>query len=73
MIKKRVLDELTYEIVGSAIEVQKAMGRGLLESVYHQCMKEELRLRKINFLTEMKIRLFIKTKKLILISDVIYS
>lgn len=30
------LDALTYEIVGAAIEVHKIMGRGLLESVYHQ-------------------------------------
>ncbi|HPJ09778.1 MAG TPA: GxxExxY protein [Flavobacterium sp.] len=55
MITQKYLDELTYEIVGSAIEVHKIMGRGLLESVYHQCLKEELKHRKINFLSEMKI------------------
>jgi len=55
MLTKNYLDKLTYEIVGSAIEVHKIMGRGLLESVYLQCMKEELRDRKINFLTEMRI------------------
>ena len=55
MITKRYLDELTYEIVGGAIEVHKIMGRGLLESVCHQCLKEELLHRKINFLTEMRI------------------
>ena len=55
MLTKRYLDELTYEIVGGAIEVHKIMGRGLLESVYHQCLKEELLHRKINFLTEMRI------------------
>ena len=54
MITKRYLDKLTYEIVGGAIEVHKIMGRGLLESVYHQCLKEELLHRKINFLTEMR-------------------
>ena len=43
------LDDLTYEIIGSAIEVHKIMGRGLLESVYHQCLKEEMTHRKINF------------------------
>jgi len=52
---KKYLDELTYEIIGGAIEVHKIMGRGLLESVYHQCLMEELKHRKINFLTEMKI------------------
>ena len=46
MLTKKYLDELTYEIIGSAIEVHKIMGRGLLESVYHQCMMEELEQRK---------------------------
>jgi GxxExxY protein len=52
---QKYLNELTYEVVGSAIEVHKMMGRGLLESVYHQCLKVELKHRKINFLSEMKI------------------
>lgn len=52
MLTKKYLDELTYEIIGSAIEVHKVMGKGLLESVYNQCLKEELLHRKINFLTE---------------------
>ncbi|WP_106915314.1 GxxExxY protein [Chryseobacterium aurantiacum] len=55
MLTKKYLDELTYEIIGGAIEVHKIMGRGLLESVYHQCLKEELLSRKINFLTYMKL------------------
>ncbi len=64
MITKKYLDELTYEIIGSAIEVHKIMGRGLLESVYHQCLKEELLHRKINFLTEMKVPVIYKGKML---------
>ncbi len=40
------------------------MGRGLLESVYHQCLKEELYNRKINFQTEMKVPVFYKEKEL---------
>lgn len=54
-ITKKYLDELTYEVIGAAIEVQKIMGRGLLESVYHECMKVELKLRNISFLSEHKI------------------
>lgn len=42
MITQKYLDELTYEVVGAPIEVHKIMERGLLESVYHQCIKEEL-------------------------------
>jgi GxxExxY protein len=64
MITRKQLNELTYEVIGAAIEVHKIMGRGLLESVYHQCLKEELKRRKINFLTEMKIPVFYKEKKL---------
>lgn len=64
MITQKYLDDLTYEIIGSAIEVHKTVGRGLLESVYHQCMKEELSHRKINFFTEMKVPIIYKTKDL---------
>lgn len=64
MLTKKYLDDLTYEIVGSAIEVHKIMGRGLLESVYHQCLKEELFQRKIIFLTEMKVPVIYKGKDL---------
>lgn len=62
MITKKYLDDITYEIIGSAIEVHKIMGRGLLESVYHQCLMEELKHRKINFQTEMKIPVNYKGK-----------
>ena len=64
MITQKYLNELTYEVVGAAIEVHKEMGRGLLESIYHKCLKEELLLRKINFLTEMKIPVHYKGKEL---------
>jgi GxxExxY protein len=55
MLTKKYLDDLTYEIIGSAIEVHKTLGQGLLESVYHQCLKEEPLHGKIDFLAEMKI------------------
>jgi GxxExxY protein len=64
MISQKYLNELTYEIIGSAIEVHKIMGRGLLENVYHQCLKEELSNRKINFSTEMRIPVIYKDKEL---------
>ena len=64
MTTQKLLNELTFEIIGAAIEVHKIMGRGLLESVYHQCLKEELTHRKINFLSEMKIPVIYKEKLL---------
>jgi len=69
-ITQKYLDDVTYEVIGAAIEVQKQMGRGLLESVYHQCMIEEMRYRKINFLTELKILYFISKKNYNWILDV---
>ncbi len=64
MLTKKYLDTLTYEIIGSAIEVHKIMGRGLLESIYHKCLKEELLLRNINFKSEMSIPVVYKNKAL---------
>ena len=64
MITQKYLDELTYEVVGASIAVHKIIGRGLLESVYHKYIIEELRHRKINFLTEVKIPVIYKDKEL---------
>lgn len=64
MLTKKYLDDLTYEIIGSAIEVHKVLGSGLLESVYHRCLIEELLFRKINFLTEMKVPIIYRNKAL---------
>lgn len=64
MMTQKYLDDLTYEIIGAAIEVHKIMGRGLLESAYHFCLKEELSLRNINFESELKVPLVYKEKTL---------
>lgn len=37
--------ELTREVIGAAIAVQKALGPGLLESAYEACLAHELSLR----------------------------
>lgn len=58
------MDDLTYEIIGCAIEVHKVLGRGSLESIYHQCLIEELKHRTINFLTEMKVPITYRGKQL---------
>lgn len=54
-------DPLTYDVIGAAIEVHKVMGPGLLESVYQSCMEEELKLRKIEYLTRYRIPLVYKS------------
>ena len=55
MHSKEQINNLTYEIIGAAIEVHKSLGPGLLESVYHRCMKHELFLRNIPFISEQKV------------------
>ncbi len=37
-------DPLTEKIIGAAIEVHRALGPGLLESAYEECLCHELRL-----------------------------
>jgi GxxExxY protein len=55
MITKKRLDDLIYQVNGAAIEVHKALGPGLLESIYHDCMKHELNLRGIKYCSELVI------------------
>ena len=45
---KKLLTELTYEIIGAGIEVRKTLGPGLLESVYHKCLKHEFFIRDLD-------------------------
>ena len=44
MITKKMVNDLTYKIIGYAIEVHKELGPGLLESVYEACMMHLLTL-----------------------------
>jgi GxxExxY protein len=43
------INKLTGQVIGSAIEVHKAIGPGLLESTYEECLCHELKLRQIPF------------------------
>lgn len=46
------INELTHEIIGSAIEVHRHLGPGLLESAYRMSLCRELFLRGIKFKQE---------------------
>ena len=55
-------DPLTSRIIGSAIEVHKNLGPGLLESAYEECLCYELTISKIAF--ERQVELPITYKKI---------
>ena len=48
-ITKKYINELSYQVIGCAIEVHKHLGPGLLESVYEKCFLRELYLRGIAY------------------------
>lgn len=43
----RNLDELSYKVIGCAIEVHRTLGPGLMESVYEKALMHELTLNNI--------------------------
>lgn len=53
-------DSLTHEVIGAAIEVHRLMGPGLLESIYQECMEQELKLRGLSFQAQSEVPLVYK-------------
>ena len=49
MDTKERANALSREVIGAAIEVHKALGPGLLESAYEECLCQELKMRNIPF------------------------
>jgi len=49
---RKGFNELSHKIIGSAIEVHRTLGPGLLESTYQQCLARELDLNNISFKME---------------------
>ena len=49
---KMETETLTGKVIGCAIEVHRALGPGLLESTYQQCLAHELNLNNIPFKLE---------------------
>jgi len=58
------VNEITEAVIGAAIEVHRALGPGLLESAYIQCLCYELTLRKIPFELEVPLPVHYKGIKL---------
>ena len=45
-------NETTGEIIAAAIEVHRALGPGLLESTYSECLQMELAMRRLRYVTQ---------------------
>ncbi len=56
--------ELTHAIIGAAIEVHRALGPGLLEAVYEECLASELASRGLPFERQKPIPLVYRDLKL---------
>lgn len=62
MITQKQVNDLSYKIVGCAIEVHKQVGPGLLESVYQSCLVEELKNKDLDVRTQVKVPVKYKEK-----------
>jgi GxxExxY protein len=47
--RKLLHEDLTEQVIGAAVEVHRALGPGLLESAYEECLCHEFHLRGISF------------------------
>jgi GxxExxY protein len=58
------INQLSNKIIGAAIEVHKALGPGLLESAYEECLCEELDLRCLQYKRQEPLPVTYKGRKL---------
>ena len=64
MEDKDKLDQITWQIIGAAIEVHKAIGPGLLESAYQACLAFEVRERGLKVEEQVPLPVLYKDVKL---------
>ena len=58
------INRISGNIIGAAIEVHKALGPGLLESAYEECLCHELNVRSISFERQKSLPVIYKNIKL---------
>jgi GxxExxY protein len=78
MITQKYINEISYKIIGCAIEVHKHLGPGLLESVYEQCLIDEMKTVGLSVTSQVYVPVHYKGKDLggtlkldILVNDII--
>lgn len=64
MTTKKQIDELSYKIIGCAIEVHKELGPGLLESIYEKCLLHELKLKGFKVRNQLTVPVYYKDLEL---------
>ncbi len=52
--------ELSYKLIGAAMEVHKTLGTGFLEKTYQKAYETELKIQKIPFVNQKKIKISYK-------------
>lgn len=60
MMKYKAYDKITSQILGCAIEVHRNLGPGLLESTYQKCLEYELKAKKLNVQSELRLPIIYK-------------
>jgi GxxExxY protein len=61
---KLAYEDLTYRIIGAAMEVHKTLGPGFLESVYEEAMTVEFGLQNIRFQRQVTIDVYYKGRNI---------
>jgi GxxExxY protein len=64
MVTQKYIREISYKIIGCAIEVHKYLGPGLLESVYEPCFIDELTKAGLSVKSQIIVPLYYKGKDL---------
>ena len=57
-------DELTYKVIGAAMEVHRNLGCGFTEKVYQDALEKELQIQKIPYEREVRMHVIYKNEEL---------
>jgi GxxExxY protein len=78
ILTQKYIQDVSYKVIGCAIEVHKHLGPGLLESVYESCMIDELKNSGLSVQSQLYVPVVYKDKELqsslkldILVNDII--